>query len=137
LATIRIADVDTNVQSDAMDVPLATLDVRANSGGTTDVAVSIERMDDETGNAIEAEARNGIVVGGPQTVVRNYAPTDPDGDGHFGDLSGNGRLDYEDVRVLFLNLDSDSVQLNTGAYDFNENGQIDFADVTELYEEVN
>ena len=136
-ATIRMADVDTNVQSGAMDVPLATFDVRANSGGTTDVAVSIEQMDDETGNAIEAEARNGVVIGGPRTVVGSDAPTDPDGDGHFEDLNGNGRLDYEDVRVLFLNLDSDSVQLNTGAYDFNENGQIDFADVTELYEEVN
>ena len=136
-ATIRMADVDTNVQSGAMYVPLATLDVRANSGGTTDVAVSIEQMDDETGNAIEAEARNGVVIGGPRTVVGSDAPTDPDGDGYFEDLNGNGRLDYEDVRVLFLNLDSDSVQLNTGAYDFNENGQIDFADVTELYEEVN
>ncbi|RKS82500.1 uncharacterized protein DUF839 [Haloarcula quadrata] len=136
-ATIRVADVNTNVQSGARDVSLATLDVRANGGGTTDLTVSIEQMDDENGNAIEAEARNGIVVGGPQTVVGDAAPTDPDGDGHFEDLNGNGRLDYEDVQVLFSNMDSDSVQLNTGAYDFNENGKLDFADVTALYEEVN
>jgi PKD repeat protein len=136
-ATIRVADVDTNVQSGAMDISLATLDVRANGGGTTDLTVSIEQMDDEAGNAIEAETRNGIVVGGPQTVVGDAAPTDPDGDGHFEDLNGNGRLDYEDVQVLFSNMDSDSVRLNTGAYDFNENGQIDFADVAALYEEVN
>ncbi|MFU1781753.1 alkaline phosphatase PhoX [Haloarcula japonica] len=136
-ATIRVADVDTNVQSGAMDVSLATLDVRANGGGTTDLTVSIEQMDDENGNGIEAEVRNGIIVGGPQTVVGDAAPTDPDGDGHFEDLNGNGRLDYEDVQVLFSNMDSDSVQLNTGAYDFNENGKIDFADVTALYEEVN
>ncbi|EMA01851.1 protein of unknown function [Haloarcula vallismortis] len=136
-ATIRVADVDTNVQSGAMDISLATLDVRANGGGTTDLRVSIEQMDDEAGNTIEAETRNGIVVGGPQTVVGDAAPTDPDGDGHFEDLNGNGRLDYEDVQVLFSNMDSDSVQLNTGAYDFNENGKIDFADVTALYEEVN
>ncbi|EMA30075.1 putative cell surface protein [Haloarcula japonica DSM 6131] len=41
------------------------------------------------------------------------------------------------IRDRFSNMDSDSVQLNTGAYDFNENGKIDFADVTALYEEVN
>ncbi len=39
-------------------------------------------------------------MGGPQTVVGDAAPTDPDGDGHFEDLNGNGRLDYEDVQVL-------------------------------------
>ncbi|GCF12345.1 hypothetical protein Harman_02800 [Haloarcula mannanilytica] len=136
-ATIRVADVDTNVQSGGMDVPLATLDVRADSGGTTDLTVSVEQMDDESGTAIEAETRNGLIVGGPDTIIGDAAPTDPDGDGHFEDLNGNGRLDYEDVQVLFENMDSDSVRLNVGAYDFNENGQIDFADVTELYEEVN
>lgn len=136
-ATIRVADVDTNVQSGAMDVELATLDVRADGGGTTDLTVSVDQMDDENGNAIDAETRNGLVVGGPQTVVGDAAPTDPDGDGRFEDLNGNGRLDYEDVQVLFANMDSDSVRLNTGAYDFNENGKLDFADVTALYEEVN
>ncbi|MBV0900900.1 alkaline phosphatase PhoX [Haloarcula salina] len=136
-ATIRVADVDTNVQSGAMDVELATLDVRADGGGTTDLTVEVNAMDDESGTAIEAETRDGLVVGGPKTVVGDAAPTDPDGDGRFEDLNGNGRLDYEDVQVLFSNMDADSVRLNIGAYDFNENGKLDFADVTALYEEVN
>ncbi len=64
------------------------------------------------------------------------APTDPDGDGTFEDVNGNGRLDYDDVTLLFKHIEDDSIQLNVDAYDFNENGRIDYDDVTELYGEI-
>ncbi|AXG07077.1 DUF839 domain-containing protein [Haloplanus rubicundus] len=135
--TIRVADTDRNVQAGGRNVPLATLTVRGDSTGTTDLQVAVGQMDDEDGNAVGANARTGVLVTGPPTVTGGAAPTDPDGDGRYEDLNGNGRLDYEDIEILFSNFDADSVTMNESAYDFNENGQLDFDDVVDLYEEVN
>jgi len=135
--TIRVADTDRNVEAGGRNVPLATLTVRGDSTGTTDLQVAVNRMDDEEGTAIDANARTGVLVTGPPTVTGGSAPTDPDGDGLYEDLNGNGRLDYEDIEILFNNFDADSVTMNESAYDFNENGQLDFDDIVDLYEEVN
>ncbi|MFB6252677.1 MAG: cell surface protein, partial [Halobellus sp.] len=113
------------------------LTLRGDSSGTTDVEISINQMDDESGQAIDAEARSGVVITGPPTVTGGSAPTDPDGDGHYEDLNGNGRLDYEDIEILFSNFDSDSVTSNASAYDFNENGKHDYDDIVSLFQEVN
>jgi hypothetical protein len=136
-ATIRVADTDRNVQAGGRDVPLALLTVRGDSTGTTDLQVTVHNMDAEDGSPIGAEERSGVLVTGPPTVTGGAAPTDPDGDGLYEDLNGNGRLDYEDIEILFSNFDADSVTMNESAYDFNENGQLDFDDVVDLYEEVN
>jgi PKD repeat protein len=135
--TIRVADTDRNVEAGGRNVPLATLTVRGDSTGTTDLQVTVSRMDDEDGNAVGANARTGVLVTGPPTVTGGSAPTDTDGDGLYEDLNGNGRLDYEDIEILFSNFDADSVTMNESAYDFNENGQLDFDDIVDLYEEVN
>lgn len=94
-------------------------------------------MDDESGQPVGAEARGGVLITGPPTVTGGAAPTDVDGDGHYEDVNGNGRLDYDDIRTLFEQFESDSVRLNKVAYDFNENGELDYDDIVELYEEVN
>nr|WP_321170384.1 alkaline phosphatase PhoX [Halobaculum sp. DT31] len=135
--TIRVADTERNVQAGGRNVHLAVLTVRGDATGTTDLRVSVEQMDDESGGAIGAEGRSGVLVTGPPAVTGGDAPTDPDDDGLYEDLNGNGRLDYEDIEILFSNFDDDSVTLNESAYDFNENGQLDFDDIVELYEEVN
>jgi PKD repeat protein len=135
--TIRAADTDRNVQAGGRHVPLATLTVRGDSTGTTDLQVGVNQMDNEDGNPIDANARTGVLVTGPPTVTGGSAPTDPDGDGLYEDLNGNGRLDYEDIEILFSNFDADSVTMNESAYDFNENGQLDFDDIVDLYQKVN
>ena len=135
--TIRAADTDRNVQAGGRHVPLATLTVRGDSTGTTDLQVGVNQMDNEDGNPIDANARTGVLVTGPPTVTGGSAPTDPDGDGLYEDLNGNGRLDYEDIEILFSSFDADSVTMNKSAYDFNENGQLDFDDIVDLYQKVN
>jgi hypothetical protein len=40
------------------------------------------------------------------------------------------------VKLLFESIDSSSVTMNKAAYDFNENGKLDFDDVVSLYEEA-
>lgn len=138
-ATLRFADTEKAVEAVAggTDVTLATLDVRGDHAGTTDVEVTVNELDDDDGTAVETRTTPGVLVVGPPSVAGGDAPTDPDGDGLYEDLNGNGRLDYDDVNVLFENIDADSVRLNEAAYDFNENGKLDYDDVVDLYEEVN
>ena len=94
-------------------------------------------LDDDAGNSPDADADPGVLVVGPPAVEGPDAPTDPDNDGLYEDVNGNGRLDYEDIQTLFDNFESDSVAMNESAYDFNANGRLDFDDVVDLFDDVN
>jgi PKD repeat protein len=63
-------------------------------------------------------------------------PTDPDGDGLYEDLNGNGRTDYADVVLFFKQMDWIGTNEPAGIVDFNGNGRIDFADVIRLFHEI-
>jgi len=136
--TLRFADIDTNVQPvvGGVDVPLAEVELRGDATGTTDLEVTVDRLDEEDGTTPEAETNMGVLIVGPPPVGGGRAPTDLDGDGYFEDVNGNGRLDYDDITTLFDGFESDAVRLNEAAYDFNENGQLDYDDVVTLYEEI-
>ncbi|WP_159076985.1 glycoside hydrolase family 5 protein [Halococcoides cellulosivorans] len=62
--------------------------------------------------------------------------TDPDGDGLYEDLSGDGDLNFPDVNHLFQNSDSSAAQANTQFYDFDGDGDLDSQDVLALFELV-
>jgi secreted PhoX family phosphatase len=136
---LRVADLDGEIQPGAQNVTLGTLELDADGTGTTDLEVTVHDIDDEGGSEIDVQERTGVVVTGPPAIgggpAGGKAPTDPDGDGLYEDVNGNGRMDYADIELLFENLDDESVTMNVEAYDFNENGQIDYDDVVELYEE--
>jgi len=116
------------------DLPRST---SAESAGTADIEVSVDRLDDDSGTALVANTELGVVIVGPPPVTGSAEPTDPDGDGRFEDVNGNGRVDYDDIQLLFDNFDDDSVALNKTAYDFNENGKLEYDDIVTLYSEVN
>jgi secreted PhoX family phosphatase len=134
-ATLRVVDTEKNVQPGGRRITLATLDVRARGSGETDLAVAVHEMDDEDGNAVDAEARSGTVAVGPSAVTGENSPTDPDDDGRFEDVDGDGQVDDGDAAALFEEFDEDAVRENPAEYDFNGNGRLDFHDVVELAEE--
>lgn len=132
-----LADIEESVQPGAVDVPLATIDLVGTGTGTTDLTVEVEAFDDESGSPVDVLAHDGVVVTGPPlTPGSEGLPTDPDGDGLYEDINGNGRLDYDDIALLFREFDSDAIRLNKEAYDFNENGKLDYDDIVELYQDV-
>jgi alkaline phosphatase D len=137
--TLRFADIEENAQSvvGGTDTLLATLDIRGQSAGTADIEVSVDKLDDDSGTALEASTELGVVIVGPPPITGSDEPTDPDGDGLFEDVNGNGRVDYDDIQALFDSFDDDSVALNKAAYDFNENGKLEYDDIVTLYSEVN
>jgi secreted PhoX family phosphatase len=138
-AMVTFTDIEKSVQGDLAEITLGSLELEGTGTGTTDITIEVGSVDDDEGNSLEVETRSGLVVTGPSaidSVGGGDAPTDPDNDGLYEDVNGNGRMDYDDIVLLFEQFDSDAVRMNEAAYDFNENGKLDYDDVVELYEEI-
>ncbi|AWB28232.1 cellulase family glycosylhydrolase [Halococcoides cellulosivorans] len=69
-------------------------------------------------------------------ILGDARPTDPDGDGVFEDVSGNGDLDFPDVNTLFQNTDAPAVQNTPTMFDFDGDGDVDSQDVLALFERI-
>jgi PKD repeat protein len=63
-------------------------------------------------------------------------PTDPDHDGIYEDLNGNGRLDFADVVLYFNQMEWIATNEPVSAFDLNGNSRIDFADIVKLFGEI-
>jgi PKD repeat protein len=63
-------------------------------------------------------------------------PTDPNADGLYEDVNGNGRTDYNDVVLFFKNMEWISPHEPVACFDYNSNGRIDFNDVIRLFNKV-
>jgi PKD repeat protein len=64
------------------------------------------------------------------------APTDPDHDGIFEDINGNGRKDFNDVVLFFDQLDWIAAHEPAAAFDYNNNGRAEFSDIVLLFREL-
>ncbi|WP_188877703.1 alkaline phosphatase PhoX [Halarchaeum nitratireducens] len=135
-AAFEFADVQEAMQADGVEFTLATLTLSGVRGGATGLDVQAA-LDDDAGNDIAVETRSGIALTGPASVAPSGAPpSDPDGDGLFEDVNGNGRVDYDDVVLFFQRMDSKSISSNTRSFDFNGNERLDYADIVQLYQET-
>ncbi|MBX0324348.1 hypothetical protein EGH21_15060 [Halomicroarcula sp. F13] len=63
-------------------------------------------------------------------------PSDPDGDGLYEDVNGDGSTNVGDAQALFSNRDSPAVQNYADAYDFNGDGVVNVGDAQTLFSEV-
>ena len=96
-------------------------------------------MDDDNGNPIDPNTVFGEVevIGVIPFPGCENPPTDPDRDGLYEDINGNGRKDFNDVVVFFNYLKwVEENQPCIKCFDFNKNGRIDFDDVVKLFEEI-
>ena len=67
---------------------------------------------------------------------QNQLPTDPNRDGSFEDVDGNGVIEYQDVVVYFQNFEWIQSNEPLGLFDYNKNGMIDYADIVYLYQHL-
>jgi hypothetical protein len=65
-------------------------------------------------------------------VVGDARPTDPDEDGRYEDLNGDGEFSLTDVSVLLGVYDQPPIQNNTAAFDFDGDGTVMITDVSTL-----
>ena len=63
-------------------------------------------------------------------------PTDPDSDGLYEDLNSNARMDFNDIVVMFNQMQWIALNEPVSAFDFNSNGRIDFNDIVVLFGEI-
>ncbi|MCU0630068.1 MAG: hypothetical protein MUF37_02805 [Methanoregulaceae archaeon] len=63
-------------------------------------------------------------------------PTDPDGDGAFEDVNGDGFAGFYDVIVCFDNLVWIGENEPVDAFDYNNDGVVNFVDVIELFRKI-
>jgi PKD repeat protein len=73
----------------------------------------------------------------PNPAGGNFpAPTDPDGDGRYEDLDGNGFVGFNDVVVYYQNMEFIESSQPLAAFDYDGSGFVGFNDVVSLYRMV-
>ncbi|WP_435074548.1 malectin domain-containing carbohydrate-binding protein [Halorubrum sp. HHNYT27] len=60
-------------------------------------------------------------------------PTDPDGDGLYEDVNGDGFVNSGDAQAIFANSQDPVVQNNTAAFDYNGDGFVNSGDAQALF----
>lgn len=69
----------------------------------------------------------------PSVVDDGTLPTDPDSDGRYEDVNGDGVVNVVDVQALFDSLGDPTVQKNPAAFDFSGDGRVGVVDVQRLF----
>ncbi|WP_225333444.1 fibronectin type III domain-containing protein [Halomicrobium urmianum] len=103
----------------------------------TDYEVAVRAVDG-AGNGSElatGSATTATVEDGPDPLD-GTEPTDPDEDGVYEDLNGNGETDYSDVVRYFDEIDGEYFAENAEYFDFNGNGEADYSDLVALFQAV-
>jgi len=82
-------------------------------------AIKVEQLDADDGPGPIGEFEN--------------APTDPDGDGKYEDVNGDGSVNVGDAQAIFANTDDPVVQNNVAAFDFNGDGSVNVGDAQAIF----
>jgi parallel beta-helix repeat protein len=132
--TIKVLDLSKQVEDGATNVTLVTFTVSGDAVGSSQVLVNVNTMDDDDGTMIVPSVTPGLIrVLEPIQPINGVMPTDPDGDGLYDDLNGNGRLDFNDVVIFFNSMEWIAANEPVQYFDFNGNGRIDFDDIVEMF----
>jgi hypothetical protein len=124
------ADEDTSAVAETV-----TFTLQYDPGGDQTVYLLVSGQYDREVSTSYDMSITGPEPEGPPPITGD-PPQDPDGDGEYEDVNGDGSVDVVDVQALFANLDDPAVRNNPGAFDFNGDGQVDVVDVQRLFNEL-
>lgn len=142
--TIIGSDLSDQVRRGAQTVSLAHLGIAAGKPGTARLTMTVTGLSDDSGHSIRVTTVPAVVTVQAPTIpsgmipvqLNGSQPTDPDHDGLYEDMNGNGVADFNDVTLFFNQMDWISEHEPIEAFDFNGNGQIDFNDIVVLFGRV-
>lgn len=118
---------------------LATVNLAAESPGTTTTDLTVDSLGDTAGNTYETTDPEPGKINvtkeepAPDVSGNDKPATDPDKDGVYEDVNGDGSANTVDVQAFFANLESDAVQENVELFDFNGDGKVNTVDVQKLF----
>ena len=122
------------------NVTLGTVTIKGTTKGSTTLGVTVDSLLDRNNAQISAGVSNGTVsvTSGPSALPgQSQPPTDPDGDGVFEDLNGDGSADLRDLQPFFnLVRPSASPPSTPSAFDINGDGSADLRDLQPFFNEV-
>jgi hypothetical protein len=124
------ADEDTSAVAETV-----TFTLQYDPGGDQTVYLLVSGQYDREVSTSYDMSITGPEPEGPPPITGD-PPQDPDGDGEYEDVNGDGSVDVVDVQALFANLDDPAVRNNPDAFDFNGDGQVDVVDVQRLFNEL-
>lgn len=119
-------------------VTLGTATIRGNQSGSSNVTVTVSNITTADGYRYQPQS----ITSGQTLTVNNeiaditgnrLAPTDPDGDGRYEDVNGDGRVTISDVQALFEARNHEAVQANVAAFDFNGDNEASILDIQALF----
>jgi len=94
-------------------------------------------LDDGSASSTGSVAVTNASTDGPGALAPSLAaPTDPDGDGLYEDVTGDGRFSIVDVAAFLDLFDDEAVTAQPRPFDFNDDGKIDILDVATLLGET-
>jgi PKD repeat protein len=134
--------VDLEGKAGTENITLCTVTVRGDTEGTTTLSIlDNATIEDREGGIYKLATVPATLTVGAAAVLpfpkpdgTTYpAPTDPDGDGLYEDVDGNGRIGFNDVVVYYTNLQFVEDEQPLEAFDYDGNGRIGFNDVIVLY----
>jgi len=132
---LKAIDLNDYVSENVTNVTLATITVKPNFVANGSLNISINRLDDDNGYPIDVVIEN-ATINVFYSLPGCKPPSDPDGDGLFEDINGNGLIDFDDVVEFFQHFEWIGKNWPVNIVDFNGNGLLDFDDIVELFEEV-
>jgi len=130
--TIRGSDLSDLICRGAETVSLAHLGITAGKAGTARLTMTVTGLSDDRGLSIATITVPAVItVEAPEVspgvvpVLSNgKQPTDPDHDGLYEDLNGNGVADFNDVTLFFNQMDWIITHEPVGAFDFNISAEV-------------
>jgi hypothetical protein len=109
-----------------------TIAPQSGDAGTYTVEVTAEDGTDTATESFQVTVEAADTVPGPIGSFEN-APADPDGDGTFEDVNGDGSVNLLDAQAIFANQQDPVVQSNVEAFDFNDDGSVNVLDAQALF----
>ena len=138
---LKAVDLYEQVQNGSTNVTLAIIYIEGVSEGEFKIELEVDQMDDDQGDTIPILIDESFNTVFTVTILQplpgcNNPPQDPDGDGLYEDVNGNNRLDFDDVVVLFKNMDWIIEKGYKNYFDFNNNERMDFNDIVLLFKMI-
>jgi PKD repeat protein len=133
---IKAADLNKQINPGDTNVLLGTITVKGKQAGTSDINIVSTAIDNDNGSIVNPVVNKGMISVTPMKPYPPYTvpPTDPNHDGLYEDINGNGRLDFDDVVAYYDYMDWIPGNEPVALFDYNKNGLIDFDDVVKLYD---